>query len=284
MCQSGYRVRCLVRPQSDLRHLPPGVELVQGDFARPESLKSPLRGVEVFVNVASLGFGHAESLIRMVESAGVRRAIFFSSTSIYTTLDPESKAIRIEAEKAIQSSSLAHTILRPTMIYGGRRDRNLCRLVTYLSRWRLIPVFGSGEYLQQPVYVDDLAAAVDQCLRHEDTICQSYNLPGRAALTFNQLINIISSLLNRRIYRIHLPYRPLTILLGKLEKSGVQMPISAEQILRLNEHKAFEWKDAHADFGYSPRDFREGMELELQDMGIFPESGILPRRVPRVDS
>ena len=38
------------------------------------------------------------------------------------------------------------------------------RLIGYLRRWPVLPVAGSGESKQQPVYVDDVAWAVVRCL------------------------------------------------------------------------------------------------------------------------
>src|SRR6185436_9257337 len=113
---------------------------------------------ETLVYCASMGFGHVPPLVAALESAGVRRAVFVSTTAIYTSLPAPSKAIRLEAERLVQASSLDWTILRPTMIYGTPRDRNVSRLLRYLRRWPVFPVCGNA--LWQPVHVKDVAAAV----------------------------------------------------------------------------------------------------------------------------
>ncbi len=109
-----------------------------------------MKGADALVNIASLGFGHAGSVIQATKEAGIRRAIFISTTAIYTQLDAKSKSIRLAAEQAIQTSGLEYTILRPTMIYGSRRDRNMWRLIRFLRVSPVAPVFGDGNYLQQP--------------------------------------------------------------------------------------------------------------------------------------
>src|ERR1700716_3066834 len=98
------------------------------------------------------------------------------STAVNTSLNAPSKSIRLAAEATIRGSGLAYTILRPTMIFGSSRDRNICRLVRYLNRWPVIPIFGDGEHLQQPVYVADLASAICQSLESETAIGQTYNI------------------------------------------------------------------------------------------------------------
>jgi len=108
---------------------------------------------DVLLNLASLGFGHAPVIVAAAQQAGLRRAIFVSSTAITTTLAAPAKRVRLTAEQRIRDSALEWTILRPTMIYGAPGDRNLSRLLALLSRAPMLPVPGGGRHLQQPVHV-----------------------------------------------------------------------------------------------------------------------------------
>ena len=156
----GASVRCFVRPSSETSALPlDSIEVAQGDLGDTVSLTAALSGVDVLANIASLGFGHAPSIIGAARAAGVARAIFISTTAIFTSLNAGSKSVRVAAEAAIAESGLAYTILRPTMIYGSPRDRNMWSLVQFLRKWPVVPIVGSGQYLQQPVFVADVAAA-----------------------------------------------------------------------------------------------------------------------------
>jgi uncharacterized protein YbjT (DUF2867 family) len=244
------------------------VELAFGDLGKPVSLYTALNGVNMLVNVASLGFGHAPSIVAAAEDAEVKRAIFVSTTAIFTTLDALSKRVRIAAEKAIKNSQLSYTILRPTMIYGSSRDRNICRLIRYVSRYPILPVFGSGEYLQQPVYVEDVANAIVQAVTTDNTLGRCYEVSGGSVVTYNQLVHTVSKLLQRRTMLLHLPTRPFTRVLSILESLSVKVPIKAEQIMRLNEDKDFEFGAAAEAFGYQPRSLEEGLKLEMIEMGL----------------
>lgn len=274
LLEQGAHVRCLVRASSDTSRLPaaPKIELAEGDLSDRDSIERALQGIDTLVNIASLGFGHAPKILGATVATGVERAVFISTTAIFTTLNAPSKSVRLAAEESIRASGLRYTILRPTMIYGSSRDRNMCRLIHYLRRWPMIPVFGHGEHLQQPVYVEDLAAAVVQAVGTERTVGRSYNISGRAPLTYNQIIDTISEALGRRVRKVHLPARPLTATLKALEGFHLRLPIKAEQIMRLNEDKAFDSREATEDFGFSPRTFAEGIGLELREMGIDNEA------------
>ena len=269
LLERGYQVRCLVRPSSNRRALSGmALEWASGDLNSRKSLMKAMEGVHTLVNLASIGFGHASNIVRAAEASGIERAVFISTTAVFTELNASSKAIRLAAEETIRNSGLAYTILRPTMIFGSSMDRNMCRLIRYLQKYSLIPVFGNGEYLQQPVYVWDVASAVVDSISADKSVGMAYNLPGRKAITFNEVINTICRKLGRSVRKVHLPASPIVWLLQIMEVCGLDGPLRAEQILRLNEDKAFDFRDARCDFGYEPRTFSEGISFELQEMGF----------------
>jgi uncharacterized protein YbjT (DUF2867 family) len=264
-----FHIRCLVHRSSNTSGLTANqIELVYGDLGDIGSLKRALQNIDAFINIASIGFGHAPNIVQACLTAGVQRALFVSTTAIFTTLNAPSKSVRLDAEHAICASGLAYTILRPTMIYGSSRDRNMCRLIRYLQRWPIIPIFGNGKYLQQPVYVEDVAKALVEASITERTIGKAYDIAGASALTYNQVIDTICELLRRKVRKVHIPASPIVACLGSMERLGLNLPIKGEQILRLNEDKAFDFDEATKDFGYAPRSFVEGISLELEEMGI----------------
>ena len=256
----------MYRPSSDRSSLPqPEIEWVTGDLSDSQTLTSAMQGTDALVNIASLGFGHAENIITSAKNAGIKRAIFISTTAIFTKLNAKSKSVRMQAESAIESSGLDFTILRPTMIYGSPRDRNMWRLINFIKKFPVIPVFGDGSHLQQPIFVDDVAQAVVSCLSNENTVGKSYNIAGKYSLTYNAVIGIIADKLNKRVWKIHIPSKPVVALLNLFEKIHLPLPIKAEQVLRLNENKDFSYAEAERDFGFSPRSFEGGIGLEIKN-------------------
>jgi len=265
LLKNGFDVRCLYRASSD-RSLLNGldVEWSLGDVSDTASLTSAMQGTDALVNIASLGFGHADSIIRATKDAGIKRAIFISTTAIFTQLNASSKKVRVAAELAIETSGLDYTILRPTMIYGSPRDRNMWRLIKFMRLSPIVPIFGDGKYLQQPIYVDDVAAAVLGCLKADITIGKSYNITGKYALTYNEVIDTIAKAMNKRVLKIHIPSELVVSTLKLFEKIRIPFPIKAEQVLRLNENKDFSYAEAEKDFGFSPLSFEEGIMMELK--------------------
>jgi uncharacterized protein YbjT (DUF2867 family) len=263
----GHSVRCFVRPTSDRSWLPAtGIDWAVGDVGDVGSLAAALAGIDVLVNVASLGFGHAPTIVEAAREAGVPRAVFVSTTALLTTIPVQSKAVRAAAEALIVESGIAATILRPTMIYGSRRDRNISRLIGYVKASPLIPVFGSGRHLQQPVHVDDVAAAIACSALTPLATGRTYTVAGPQALSYNQVIDAVAAAVGRRVLKVHLPASPVVAALSRLESVGIKLPIKSEQVLRLEEDKVFEIADAVRDLGFSPRSFQEGVRLEVAEM------------------
>lgn len=264
LLKSGYEVRCLYRASSDRSSLSDSnIEWIQGDLSDTSSLAIAMQGTDALVNIASLGFGHADSIIRAAKDAGIPRAIFISTTAIFTQLNARGKKVRVAAELAIETSGLKYTILRPTMIYGSPRDRNMWRLIRFMRYSPIVPVFGDGNSLQQPIYVDDVAQAVVSCLSNEVTIGKSYNIAGRHPLTYNEVVDAIANQMNKRVWKLHIPSNPVVALLGLFERLRIPFPIKAEQVLRLNENKDFSYAVAQKDFGFSPLTFEEGINIEV---------------------
>ena len=66
-----------------------------------------------------------------------------------------------------------------------------------------------------------------------------------------------------RVRPLHLPAQPIVSALRATEHLGISLPIKAEQVLRLNEDKAFSHAKATEVFGYAPIAFEQGIRQEV---------------------
>lgn len=219
-------------------------------------------GADTLINLASLGFGHAPAIVAAAEDAGLRRAVFVSTTGIFTTLEPATKQIRLAAEDAIRASALDWTIIRPTMIYGTRRDRNMWRLLQLLRRSPVVPLPGGGRRLQQPVHVDDLAAAIVAAATTPAAVGRAYDVAGPEALSLREVVTQAARAVGKRPYLVPVPIRPLVAAVALYERAVRNPRLKAEQILRLAEDKAFDIGPARAELGFAPRPFAAGIAQE----------------------
>ena len=254
-------ITCFLRKTSKKPEVSEGFyKTAYGTLEDIESIKAAMHGHDGLIYVASLGFGHAEGVIKACEESGIQKAVFTSTTAILTKLNAPSKKVRQAAEKAIQKCKIPRwVIIRPTMIYGLKGDRNMERLVKYICKFPVLFVPGASTSLQQPNHVDDVAKALVNAYFSNKTHNKIYNISGEKPITFHEVIETICHVTNRKIKIIHLPLKPLLFLLNILEKFIKNPPIKAEQLLRLNENKKFSHDEAKKDFDYQPISFKKGI-------------------------
>ena len=269
LLKRGFDVESLVRAGSENKFAaiaPKGAKHVIGDLDDKASLVNALKGKDALVFVASMGFGQMTDVAAACEDAGVKRGIFTSSTAIFTRLAAQSKDGREAGEKAIMASDMDWTILRPTMIFGRKGDRNIERLVKMLRKLPIVPLVGCGSALQQPIFVDDVAKAVVDAFSNNKTIKKAYNISGAQALTFKQLANEAGQALGRRILFVPIPLTILRLAARFYEKISKNPRLKEEQILRLNENKAFSHEEAARDFNFKPRPFSYGVKNLVKEL------------------
>jgi uncharacterized protein YbjT (DUF2867 family) len=271
MLADGHKVLCLVRTESPnaSRLDAERVEIARGDTSNTENLVRALRGVEAMVHVA--GIEHTPQVVEAARGAGVDRVVVVGSTSAHSAYVFRSGPKR-EMERVVRGSGLAWTIVRPTMIYGSERDKNMHRLLRFLDRSPVFPMFGDGENLWQPVYHEDCARGTLAALTREGAIGQAYDLPGAAPLTYRDLVRTAAAAVGKRPRIVPLPLEPVRRVLEVTERLRLPLPIESEQVLRLREDKAYSYEKAKKELGYSPSSFDEGIGLEvarLRSLGML---------------
>ena len=267
----GHETRCLLRPNSPnaSRLDGDGVEVVRGDAADEGDLFRALGGVDALLHVA--GIEHSPALVRAARRAGVGRIVVVGSTSAHSAYAFRSGP-KLEMEEVVRSSGLSWTIVRPSMIYGSERDKNVHRLLRFLDRWPFFPMFGPGTNLWQPVYHEDCARGVLEALKRPDAVHESYDLPGAEPLTYLDLVETAATALGRSPRVVKVPLEPIRRALVAAERLRLPLPIDSGQVTRLREDKAYPYDDARRDLDYAPRPFREGVALEvarLRKLGIL---------------
>jgi nucleoside-diphosphate-sugar epimerase len=262
LAREGHGVRCLIHSDEGRRFLPrSGVEFVRGDLEQPETLAGALEGIDAVAQFAHIRF--APLLIAACEKAGVHRVVFLSSTRRFTKFDcPSARQVR-EGESAIEAARLDYTILRPSMIYGSRRDNNISRLIAYLRRHRVFPLVGGGKNIVQPVFTLDVVAALLEALKRPATIRAAYTLAGPEPMTYRQMIETIARGLGRHVTFVPVPLG-LALWAARSYQALVRRPrLTTEMVQRMAEDRAFDVSAARRDLAFNPVSFEEGLRRQL---------------------
>jgi nucleoside-diphosphate-sugar epimerase len=258
----GHETRCLVRADSPNTSRLEGerVKIFHGDAARVEDLYRALRGADALLHVA--GIQYSPPVVRAAGRAGVKRVLIVGSTSAHSAYAYRSGP-QLRMEELVRESGLAWTILRPSMIYGSERDRNVHRLLRFLDRSPVFPIFGPGTNLWQPVYHEDCARGVFEALQRPVSVRRSYDLPGAEPLAYLDLVKTAAAALGRSPRIVRLPIGPVHLSLAAAERLRLPMPFDSGQVMRMREDKAYPYDRAARDLDYTPRSFKEGVALEV---------------------
>ena len=202
----------------------------------------------------------------VLEALGARRIVALSSTSRFTkenSSDTAEQAIArrlAEAEDRLQAwaetKGVGWVILRPTLIYGRGRDKNVCEIARFIRRFGFFPLFGPAEGLRQPVHAEDLATA---CLAVLDTPVvanRAYNLCGGETLRYREMVRRVFVILHRRPRLLTVPLSGFRIVLAVMRLLPRYRHWSAAMAERMNCDLVFDNADAIRDLGFAPRPFR----------------------------
>jgi uncharacterized protein YbjT (DUF2867 family) len=262
LTERGVRVLAVVRPGRDASALGAwaNVEVRRGDLADPATLAESFRGAEAVVHLAGLAL--VPGMLPSMLAAGVRSGVFVSSAGVYTKLVSSGADAKRAGEAALRDSPLAWTVVRPSMIYGTPRDRNLVRLLRWLQRFPVVPAPLGGITPQQPVHVDDLVFAILAALERPQAARREYDVGGPEPVTLAEVIRECAAALSRPVWILPLPLAPVHRAAVLAHRWGLPFPVRPEQVLRLAESKAVDIGPARADLGFSPRTFRDGIRAE----------------------
>ncbi|WP_414170683.1 NAD(P)H-binding protein [Streptoverticillium reticulum] len=171
---------------------PEGIEAVEGDFARLETLKNALDGVRSLFLVP--GFGGEADVLAAARSAGVEHVVLLGSLGAGTHPHLITSRERLAVEQALKDSGMTWTILRPTQF-----DSN--------ALWWAVPIREHGSVFSPfpdtglpAVHPADIAAVAHAALtdpaRHRGC---TYPLTGPETVTPRQQTAAIAEALGREL-------------------------------------------------------------------------------------
>ncbi|PTI35940.1 hypothetical protein BU074_11880 [Mammaliicoccus vitulinus] len=237
----------------------------KGDLTDVQFLTEVTRNIDTILHIA--GIQMSQNLFEAAINNKVNWVIAVHTTGRYSQFKMASEEyINIEDKLLTLRDEINITILRPTMIYGSSRDRNMYKLIKFIDKSPVFPIFGNGKNLMQPVTATDLAIAYQQVLDNAE-VCknQNYNLSGKYPIKYKELIKTVASKLDKNIILLPIPIKLsyYAVLVGN--RILPRFPLNEEQVLRMKEDKDFTHLKAKRDFGYSPMSFDEGIESEVNE-------------------
>ncbi|MDB5867133.1 MAG: NAD-dependent dehydratase [Betaproteobacteria bacterium] len=212
LCARVHRVtiptRDRERVKDDLIPLPTA-DVVTADVHDEQTLVRLMRGCGAVVNLVgvlhngrrnqSFEQAHVELARKVVDACkrtGIRRLLHMSALNAAPNGPSAYLRSKGEAEKIVRESGLDWTIFRPSVIFG-REDRFL-NLFAKLQSLLPVILLASPKARFQPVYVEDVAAAIVESVARLDSFGQTYELAGPKAYTLRELVEYVGRVTGHR--------------------------------------------------------------------------------------
>ncbi|MDR7194192.1 SDR family oxidoreductase [Luteimonas terrae] len=193
------------------------------------------------------------------------RVVAFGSTSDATkqaASDPGERELamrlRTSGERVFAAAAArgaAATLLRPTLVYGSGRDRNLSRIVELARRSGVFVLPADARGRRQPVHVDDLATAAQAAVDAPAAHGQAFALPGGETLDYRTMVARTLACLQPAPRLLVVPGPLFDAALWAAHRAGRLHGLPPGAVARMREDLVFDPTPAHEAFGYAPRTF-----------------------------
>jgi nucleoside-diphosphate-sugar epimerase len=240
-------------------------KILNGDINDKKFLLKSLSNIDTILHTANIE--NSENIIKAGNEKKVKWFILVHSTMVFSKNSSPRIKNRIRIEKEILKKNSNITILSSTMIYGTPRDINMSRLINFMDKFKIFPVFGNGKNYMQPIYIEDLANAYYDVIKLKDkTFNKRYILAGKKPIKYIDILRLIEKKLNKKIYFIKIP---LSLSLFFIKICEIiffgKLHINTSQVKRLSEDKIYDYSDAEKDFLFKPKTFEEGIEIQIKN-------------------
>ena len=289
LVSEGHTCRCLVRTVSNAEPLKAsGVELVEGDITRAESLKGIAEGMDRVLHMATLGhmsnYTVIESMFQSINvdgalnvmkealRAGVSKVVHCSTvaamgicadlpadeTSECSPHHPYGRS-KLKAEQAIKKlvseKGLPAVIVRFSMVYGHGDPRDILKLIR-LAKKGLFPKIGSRTQLTPLIHVEDAVQGL-LLAGGKGRVGETYLITNRESIPFDDLRKIFAKALGVSRLPLYLPEWLALSAASAIEKSftlaGKSPPVSRKNIESTLADRVFSIGKAQKELGFDPQ-------------------------------
>jgi NADH dehydrogenase len=201
-------------------------EVVQAfplNFARQGDLIERLSGASALYNTYWIRFPYGvatfeqavqntATLFECAREAGVRKIVHISVTQASAESDLPYYRGKARQEQALIDCGVPYSIVRPTLVFG-REDILVNNIGWLIRKFPVFPIFGSGQYKVQPVFVEDLARIAVASAGEPGNV--TLDAIGPETFTFEGFVKLIAARIKPGVRLVQIP-PSLGILLGRI--------------------------------------------------------------------
>ena len=254
LVKCGWRVRVAVRNPNNAIFLKTFGEIGQVEVFRcsifdPMAVSQCISGSTVVINAVAGLLNETskkkfkqyyvdwpEFLALLSTKLDVKRLIHISSIGVDKGSNSVYSSSKAKGEEKILEHFANTVILRPSLIFG-HEDLFFNRYASIASYSLIVPLIGPSTKFQ-PVYVDDVALAVEKVLK-DSILSGVFELGGPQIMTLKQAINKMLLVIRRKRILLSIPFGPANLIarvfttISKLSLGLVKPPFTVDNVQQL---------------------------------------------------
>ena len=214
-----------LKPMGNVGQITP----VRASVTDERAAAAAIAGSDVVVNLVGILYEHGEQTFAAVhvdgarrvaaaaKAAGVGRLVHTSALGASASSRSSYARTKAAGEAAVREVFPEASIIRPSIVFGPEDDF-FNRFATMAKLSPALPLIGGGTTRFQPVYVDDVAAAIVTLLQDPGTAGQTYELGGPDVHSFKELLEMML-----RLKKLSRALVPIPFFLAEVQGSFLQM-------------------------------------------------------------
>ena len=245
LARAGWQVRVAVRRPNEALFLKTAGDVgqvtpVAANIRDDRSVATAVAGADAVVNLVGILYASGKQSFDAVQAkgaariaaaakaAGVRRFVQISAIGADPASDSAYARSKAAGEQAVKLAFPEATILRPSIVFGPEDDFfNRFARMAMMSPG--LPLIGGGHTRFQPVFVGDVAAAVERALEGAGTMGKTYELGGPRVYTFRALLEMMLKEIGRCRLLVPLPFPLATLKAAFLQLLPIKL-LTVDQV------------------------------------------------------
>ncbi|THH33163.1 hypothetical protein EUX98_g1068 [Antrodiella citrinella] len=272
------------------------------DVTDPTTLARAFQGADVVVSLVGIMHGTpadferiqwrgAEHVAIYAREAGAK-LIHISAIGADVQSEVPYERTKALGEQAVLKACPDATIIRPSLVFGPEDDffnrfAKLSRIMPFM------PVFGGGTALFQPVYVGDIARAVEVLSRNDPDIMKEVSgkiieAGGPDVVTYRQIMELVLRYSKRWRPIVSIPFGIGLLQASVLEKLPPNIfTLTQDQVRQLKKSNVVNATDSDIPFAKPVATLGHGSIKKQDDQGdqhtLVPSSSDMEAQSPAVD-
>jgi 2-alkyl-3-oxoalkanoate reductase len=262
-----------------------------GSVTDRDAVSRSIKGVELVFHLAAafrelnvpnsfydeVNVGGTRVVLEAARREGVRKFVYCSTCGVHGNVEhppaDEDAPIqpadyyqrtKYEAEPVVKreaGSAMETVILRPAAIYGPGDPERFFMIFKRVAKGTF-PMFGNGQTLYHPLYIDNLVDAFLLCMPAGIGNGREYLIADDKYYAIEDIVRAVAKALEVPVRVPHYPVWPVVALGHVVEKIckpiGITPPIFPRRVDWYRQNRAFDISRARRELGYVPR-------VELED-------------------